>query len=225
MTLRSLHQQNHFPEDMQKKHVVGANEAINIDDIQLWQEFQSGSETAYATIYRNNASLLYSYGLKLIKDKDLIKDCIQDLFVEIWDTKHKLGTVRSIKSYLYKSIRRRLISESVKHRATIGLTTYPDTIAHATPSAEWSLLEKQKFDQQRLELKKVLGELTDRQREIIHLKYYARLSYEEIAEVMSLSKKGTYKLMGRAISFLRKHMGTTFLLTFSLLFRGLLRAI
>lgn len=199
--------QNQTSYDPQKLSAVESEITRKSDDIQLWQEFQAGNETAYATIYSNNVSLLYGYGQKLINDKELIKDCIQDLFVEIWNNKHKLAKVRSIKSYLLKSIRRKLIAESVKKRkiyADSPLSSYLKL--HTNPSAERKLIEKQRFDAQQRKLKEVMKNLTDRQREAVHLKFYFQLSYAEIAEVMALSTKGAYKLMGRSINFLRKHM-------------------
>ena len=182
--------QNQISCDPQKLSAVESEITRKSDDIQLWQEFQAGNETAYATIYRNNVSLLYGYGQKLISDKELIKDCIQDLFVEIWNNKHKLAKVRSIKSYLLKSIRRKLIAESVKRRKTYAdspLSSYPKL--HTYPSAERKLIEKQRFDAQQRKLKEAMKNLTDRQREAVHLKYYFQLSYAEIAEVMALSSK------------------------------------
>ncbi len=211
MDLNLSYYQKYISVDSRKASKVVSRDSKVIVDFELWQEFQAGSEIAYATIYRNNVTLLYSYGLKLIKDKELIKDCIQELFVEIWNTKHKLGRVKSIKSYLFKSIRRKLIAESVKRRKRSTTFALAPTFFQvlSTPSIEFDIIERQCFDQQCRKLKKALEKLTDRQKEIIHLKYYTQLSYDEIAEIMSLSTKGTYKLMGRSIGFLRKHMGST----------------
>lgn len=176
-------------------------------DVKLWREFQAGSEIAYETIYKGHVTMLYSFGLKLTKDKELVKDCIQDLFVELWKSKHRLAPVKSIKSYLFKSIRRKVIAESVKKRKNLS-----DNVLIKTPNylqnscVETSLIENQNFAQQQKELKMALSMLTDRQKEIIHLKFYSLLSYVEISEVMALSIKGTYKLMGRSICQLRKFM-------------------
>ena len=177
-----------------------------IDDSQLWIEFQSGSENAFATIYRNNAPILYTYGLKLITDKDIIGDCIQDLFIEIWNNKHKLGQVRSIQSYLFKSLRRKLISEISKQMKKVDFANKKSIAEPITFSEERKLVEKQKFDFQLQKLKKVMEKLTHKQKEIIYLKFFAQLSYPEIAEIMNISQKGAYKLMGRSIQFLRKQM-------------------
>ncbi len=207
MSIKPIHQPKTFVEDIKVKPSSTTNDGTKIEDSQLWSEFQSGSEVAYATIYRNNVFILYNYGLKLVNDKSLVKDCIQDLFVEIWDAKHRLGKVKSIKSYLFKSLRRKLVSETVKRRKTEDGTLFFKTSKTVINSVEHSLVEKQEFDRQRLKLMEAITNLTDKQKEVVYLKYYAQLGYDEIAEIMSLSKKGAYKLMGRSIQFLRKYMG------------------
>ncbi|KAB7531498.1 sigma-70 family RNA polymerase sigma factor [Flagellimonas olearia] len=181
---------------------------VEIDEVRLWEEFQSGSEVAYSMIYTQYVGMMYNYGMKLIRDEELVKDCVQDLFVELFNAKHRLGKVRSIKSYLFKSIRRKLIFECKKRR--IQRTDFGSKQVYknqVTPSFERSLIEKQIFDDQRQKVLLAMGKLTDRQREVIHLKFYALLSYSEISEVMSLSIKGTYKLMARSISSLKSYIG------------------
>ena len=168
--------------------------------------FKRGVKTAYDTIYKNYIALLYGYGLKLGADREVVKDSIQNLFVELWDTKHKLGVVKSIKAYLFKSIRRKLASETIKRNSIVHIEAFEEVGISTTTSVEHSLIEKQNFDEQRQRLNEGMAKLTDRQKEIIYLKYYARLSYLEISEIMSLSNKGSYKLMGRAITFLRKQI-------------------
>ncbi|SHI70140.1 RNA polymerase sigma factor [Pseudozobellia thermophila] len=165
-----------------------------------------GNEAAYSTIYKDNVRFLYSYGLKLVSNKDLVKDAIQDLFVELWDSKERLGQVRSIKSYLYKSIRRKLIAQASKKRKRFADTSESELLRLETPSTEINLIEKQRFDDERKQLLKTLGKLNAKQREIIHLKYYANLGYDEISEIMGLDKKGVYNLMAHTIKLLRQYL-------------------
>lgn len=196
---------HYYSESTQKKHSEQADDTL-ISDIQLWQEFQSGSEEAFATIYKNNAARLYNYGLKVVNNKDIVMDAIQDLFVELWDNKNRLGKVESIKSYLYKSIRRRLISQVKKERKLSSGDVDNFAIGNY-PSAEISLIEKQQFDKDREELSRALTSLNKRQREIIHLKYYAQLSYSEISEILNINKKTAYSLMARSIEQLKQSLG------------------
>ncbi len=181
-------------------------------DLQLWQEFKSGSEIAFATIYNDNVGRLYGYGIKLIHDKDSVKDAIQDLFVELWNARERLGDAKSIKSYLYKSIRRALISRVSSQRKKLGFFYSLEHFEETVSSQEIHLIEKQRFDEERKKLKKALIKLNAKQQEIIYLKFYGHLSYEEISEVMSLDKKGAYNLMAYTLKLLRQYLGLVFLL-------------
>lgn len=194
------------------KASVPDEKAVLMTDLQIWREFQSGSDSAFANIYKCHVDLLYSYGLKLVYDKELVKDAIQDLFIELWDSKDRLAKVKSIKAYLYKSLRRKLISKASKERKIFDRSQNLDSLDIETPSTEISLIEKQQFDAKRNVLRKALVSLSDKQREIIHLKFYGRLSYSEISEIMSLDKKGTYNLMARTIQILKDHLVSIVLL-------------
>lgn len=200
-------QSNFLQGDVKRPAQYTPDKNYKSGDLLLWKNFQAGSESAYEEIYRNYALPLYGFGLKLTKNKELIKDSIQDLFLEIWRRKHKLAAVKSIKSYLFKSFRRKLISAAVKKRKTFtenATTSIPKCLQNTSFETDW--ISAQQFDQQMQKLKWALSKLTSRQQEIIQLKFYSLLSYVEISEVMELSMKGTYKLMGRSICRLRKYM-------------------
>lgn len=204
-TLYSLDDSERIP----KVRSGQTSHSLKVTDVQLWQEFQSGSEDAFATIYKNNAARLYKYGLKLTPDKSLVMDAIQDFFVELWEAKQRLGKVNSIKSYMYKSIRRKIISQLSKKRKHRYTEVESNEGFVGSPSAEISLIEKQQFDEERKKLNEALASLNKRQREIIHLKYYAQLSYSEISEILEVNKKTAYSLMGRAIEQLKQSLGTS----------------
>ncbi|NIJ43903.1 RNA polymerase sigma-70 factor (ECF subfamily) [Wenyingzhuangia heitensis] len=172
-------------------------------DLALWQEFQLGSEVAFAKIYKDNVDKLYGYGLKIIYDKNTVKDAIQDLFIDLWDTKEKLSAVKSIKAYLYTSLRRKLIKEHTKHKKRYSTNRDIESIENELEFVEFSLVEKKLFDSERKSLKEGLDSLKPQQREIIYLKYYSRLSYQEIMEIMSLDKKQAYNLLSRTLKSLK----------------------
>ena len=51
-------------------------------DNDLWLLFLGGDEDSFAEIYRRQYRNLYAYGTKFILDDELVKDCIQDLFIK-----------------------------------------------------------------------------------------------------------------------------------------------
>ena len=59
------------------------NHYFQMDDRALWSELRSGSLIALEVIYRRYYSLLLNYGMKCTPDDDMVRDCIQELFVKL----------------------------------------------------------------------------------------------------------------------------------------------
>src|ERR687885_1810367 len=81
---------------------------LPIDEGLLWKQFQQGEEQAFATIMGRHFRPLYSYGTKLTHDKELVRDCIQDVFLEIWRRRETLPVLDSPRFYLLRSLQRRI---------------------------------------------------------------------------------------------------------------------
>src|SRR5438477_8459552 len=88
---------------------VPEGKLVSINEFSIWNDFRSGDPSAYSLIYRKYFFALYSYGKKFSSDKELIEDCIQDLFIKIWNNRDNLNDTTSIKYYLFISLKRKLV--------------------------------------------------------------------------------------------------------------------
>ena len=187
------------PEDI-APHQAGGTD---LSDEKLWESLSQGNEIAFDEIYCRYFEKLYVYCRHLTPDTGLIKDCIQELFVELWNNRQKLSAVKYIRSYLYKSIRRKVLKQLKDAKAVQGTDIFHDSM-HVTYSRERSLISEQTAQRQRDLLTRAFENLSGRQKEAIVLKFYDDLSYHEIASVMSLQKvKSARTLLYRAIDVLR----------------------
>jgi RNA polymerase sigma factor (sigma-70 family) len=194
--------------------MFGPNHVIQqYDDSFLWDRFRAGQLPAFTELYNTYVQTLYNYGKRFTTDSDLIEDCIQDLFVELWHKKETLGDTDSPKYYLLKSLRNRLFRRFSQYQkfTSDGLEEYDFEVEL---SYELSLIDEQAAVQQRDQLQQALRQLTKRQREIIFLKFYENLSYEEIATVMSLEVKSAYNLVSKAVEAIKRYLLRSFLLFF-----------
>lgn len=194
--------------------MFGHNHVIQeYDDSFLWDRFRAGQLPAFTELYNTYVQTLYNYGKRFTADSDLIEDCIQDLFVELWHKKETLGDTDSPKHYLLKSLRNRLFRRFSQYQkfTSDGLEEYDFEVEL---SYELSLIDEQAAVQQRDQLQQALRQLTKRQREIIFLKFYENLSYEEIATVMSLEVKSAYNLVSKAVEAIKRYLLRSFLLFF-----------
>lgn len=183
------------------------NQLTNYTDAELWEAFKKGNEPAFDLIFEKHIRVLYNYGHKFTADTEIIEDCVQDLFVELWDKRTKLGATDSIKFYLFKALRlriiRRLTQDNRLHTEGIQPEAYTFTIHF---SHETDMISLQIHEEQRRNINTALNMLSRRQKEAIQLKYYDNLTYAQIAEIMSIGVDSVYKLISGALSTLKKHI-------------------
>lgn len=179
------------------------SKGVPLEDEKLWEGLVQGNEIAFDELYNRYFDKLYVYGRHMTPDTDLVKDAIQELFVELWKYRSKLSSVSYVKAYLYKSIRRKLLKELKVKRSYDPVSMLNESM-HVTYSRERSLMKEQTQQRQKEILSKAFENLSSRQKEAIILKYYNDLSYQEIASVMSLQKvKSARTLLYRAIDVLK----------------------
>lgn len=211
MTTQSLHPLYPFTGKGQEASLGEINAGQFPTDVQLWKEFREGSDKAYTAIYQRYAAGLYGYGLKQVQDKDLVKDCIQEFFIKLWRVKERLGEVYALGPYLFKSFRRFIHNEAAGQSRAVSSDSALDK--ETIPSTEHSLIEKEQFNSQQQALKNALEKLTEKEREIIYLKFYGHLEYDEIAEVLNIEKKSVYNFTTRALKHLRHNLKDLYLIT------------
>lgn len=92
---------------------MGREYQINSDTL-LWNDFKNGSNDAYHHIYSSHVQSLFKYGCHFTHGEALVKDCVQDVFVDLSKYKASLGTTNNIKLYLFKSLKRKIIKSLSK---------------------------------------------------------------------------------------------------------------
>jgi RNA polymerase sigma factor (sigma-70 family) len=174
----------------------------------VWRAFQEGDQKAYAYIFRCYKDILYNYGLTFLADEALVCDCIQELFLDLWVKREKLAQVHSIKYYLLISFRRLVLSKIESARKYTYSLKESASYKNLEPihSAETELIQEQFLSEQHEKLSETLNHLPRRQKEALYLRYYEKLSYEEIMQVMALSYKTVRNLVSLAIQGLRKDL-------------------
>lgn len=170
----------------------------------LWDAFQQGDIEAFETIYRTHSSALLAYGKRLCTDHDVVKDTVQDIFVEIWMRRGNLRSLHTIKFYLFKIMRNKL---SKRHQKSAGfsstdeLSLVEDELL--TPSVELLITQEETITDQQTRLQGAIALLPARQREAVMLAFYHDFSNEEIAGIMGINHQSVTNHLNRAYSSLR----------------------
>ena len=134
--------------------------------ITLLLAFEEGDTTAFSKLYDLNVNLLFSYGCKLTTDRELLKDCIHDVFVKMYTKKEELKHVENFKSYLFISLRNRLCDE-VRKRLYVSDAKVEELNPVSCEDVENNYLEREREHVNNKLVKHLLAQLSPRQREAL----------------------------------------------------------
>ena len=141
--------------------------------------------------------------VKLVSDQDLVRDCIQDIFIKLIQNYQSLSATPNVRGYLLKAFRNKLYDTLEKERATDDISLYEETFVTDELLPLLSF-DDSDADHRAKHLMKVFSELSPHQQEIIYLYYVNELKHEEIAEIMEINYQSSKNLLFRSLSKLRR---------------------
>jgi RNA polymerase sigma factor (sigma-70 family) len=172
--------------------------ADNAADQLLWKKLMNGDDEAYSRIYEGHIGELFSYGMRFTADRELIKDCIQDIFVNIYKNRFNLKVVENIKLYLFIALKNRLFSVFEKDKQFYCIDSI-EPVFSVDYSIEEEIIQNERLAEQRENIKCILGVLTPRQKEVIYYRYAKGMKISYICEIMNMNFQSVQNLLQRAI--------------------------
>ncbi len=172
------------------------------DVSQLLSLLQKGDAKAFSRLYDLHVNMLFNYGCRLTTDKELLKDCIHDVFIKIYNKREDLGEVSNFKSYLFISLKNKLCDETRKR------INYSDlSVEELNPIAAENVENDYiRFEAESVSCRKVkhlLNQLPPRQKEALTLYYIEEKKYEDICVLMNMNYQSVRNLIHRGILKLR----------------------
>jgi RNA polymerase sigma factor (sigma-70 family) len=179
---------------------------IGFDEYALWKDFKNGDVNAYGLIYRKYFFVLFSYGKKINPDHELIKDCIQELFIKIWNNRENLSETTAIKYYLFTALKRKLLD--VHRKAQLDLVNKePQEYTEQSDTQEFEdYQEDQSSSIEKERVTRALSKLSKHQQKILDMKFQRNLTNKEIADEMGITIQSVYNAVFKALRSIRKHI-------------------
>jgi len=166
----------------------------------LWNRVRENGQEALVDLYEQLYFNLVNYGVRSCGDPEITKDAINDMFLEIWDQRHKLPAVSNVKSYLFTYLRRKIFAGIRQSRKSVEAAgAYADISEHHELSYEECIVAIQTSEEVKQKIKRAMATLTPRQKELIELRYFDGLSMEEVGKRAGISTKTAYNTLGTAL--------------------------
>lgn len=175
------------------------------DDLELFAAIRDGEKKALSVLFLRHYDVLKHYGLRISPSPELVEECIQELFIYIFEAYGRLSDVKQIKAYLFSSLRRRMIEKLTRERRQKDAGMELPVLTAIQFSGEDLRIQEEGQQHIQQALTQALGELSWRQKEAIYLRYYNGLRTKEIAEIMGVANQTILNTLYQALKKIRKN--------------------
>lgn len=178
------------------------------DDETLWKGMMRGDREMFLALYRKYYHSLLFIGLKEVRDAHLVKDVIQQQFLYLWEKRESVSEARDVRAYLITTFLRKLSADWRKSERSGNLMVAWSNLAEQqVPSPEEMLILRNERNELYSVLMERVNALPVRQKELIVMRFYEGLSYEEIVQRTGLTYRTVYNKVHEAIKKLRVGLG------------------
>jgi RNA polymerase sigma factor (sigma-70 family) len=181
---------------------------IELSDQELVQAFLDGDESCVETLINRHRTKVYTYILLTIKNQSLAEDLFQETFIKVIQSLRR-GKYKDNGRFLSWVIRiaHNLIIDHFRKEKQLNSISNDDTevdLFNSKKLAEDNIEEFLVSDQIRKDLRRLINELPNDQREVVLLRHFGGLSFKEISEHTGVSINTALGRMRYALINLRK---------------------
>lgn len=171
----------------------------------IWKNFQAGDKEAFAFLYNLYVDVMFSYGTKISNSSDMVKDSIQEVFLDLYLKKEKNKTnPNNLKFYLLLALKRNLIKKLKKNRRLMVTNEPNDNLFEPEYSIEKDIIEREENFERNKRVADALKLLPSRQKEALFLRFNESLEYQEISKLLNISVESVRKQVYRALKTVRE---------------------
>lgn len=174
-----------------------------------WRKFLEGDKAAFSLLYESFSDSLFDYGLRFVKDEHLVKDCIQDLFVKLYENKANLSETNNPQAYLFRAMKGTIINALSKRHRTIYVVNeeLPFYVTYSmNDNTDTSEDDVQIDDDTKAKFVSLIKALSPRQREAIYLRYQHGMDYDSISQILDVEYQSARNLIHRALTKIRSEL-------------------
>ena len=178
--------------------MISSNSSNQSDDALLLQQLTQSNKEAFNALYEKYWARAYADAYRRLKEHDLAKDIVQDIFIHIWLNRATLH-IGNLPAYLHTAIRNKVIKLAARQSLIHPFFNVLEGMAEKKFQADADLLWKEFFRS----YEALLCALPAGQQTIFRLHFHEDLSTKDIAAELGLSRKTVQNQLGKAIQKLR----------------------
>jgi RNA polymerase sigma-70 factor (ECF subfamily) len=184
----------------------------NLSDAELLSQYKEGNEKAFEVLLRRHKSKVYSTIFNIVKDQYIAEDLMQDVFIKIIDI-IRGGRYNEEGKFIQWASRmaHNLAIDHFRRNKRYPTIVLEDgmNVFNSLNFADESIEEVQIKNETHSSLRNMIQTLPEAQREVLLMRHYAEMSFQEIAEATGVSINTSLGRMRYALINLRKLIDKT----------------
>ena len=182
-------------------------------DAVYWNRLKRSDVQALGYFYDKYVDRLFMAAMRITDNRELAKDTIQEVFIELWNYRNTLGDIIHSYSYLIK-VMRSILFKKLKKENRISRSPLAESFAFSEQSIEDIIISADIDKEKKSRLHRALSNLTSRQKLVLEMRFYQGLSYDQIADKLSMNYQSVNNLAFRTILRLRNQLHIFFIFTY-----------
>lgn len=184
-----------------------------VNERELITRLRGGDPETFTELYGLYVKRLYAFSLRIIKSPELAEDAVHDVFVKIWENKHKVDPERSFQSYLFTVARNHLFN--IIKRSQLESSFRDQIMKNAEPSQN-QVEEVYQYRESNSNLQQAITHLPERRKLIFELCHNEGLTYKQVAEKLGITDSTVNSQMVKALKSIKDFLllkGTVLLIS------------
>jgi RNA polymerase sigma-70 factor (ECF subfamily) len=164
--------------------------------------YQNLDKQLFEQLFREYFSHLSNFALSYVNDLDTAKEIVQEVFINLWNNKDSITSDKSVKSYLYTSVRNRCLNYIRDHKK------FRSYVLDVEIEDADQVFENNSISQTETQIKiqQALSKLPEKCKQVFELSRFEELKYKEIAEKLGISIKTVEGQVSKALKILREEL-------------------
>ena len=182
-------------------------------DAVYWNRLKKSDVQSLGYFYDKYVDRLFIAAMRITDNRELAKDTIQEVFIELWNYRNTLGDIIHSYSYLIK-VMRSILFKKLKKENRISRSPLDESFAFSEQSIEDIIISADIDKEKKSRLHRALSNLTSRQKLVLEMRFYQGLSYDQIADKLSMNYQSVNNLAFRTILRLRNQLHIFLIVTY-----------
>lgn len=180
------------------------NDFVLYSDEELVKEIKADNMLAFDVMYKKYCRRVYKFGYSILKSSEESENLTQDVFLNLWENRHRIENNSSIKSYIFTITYNSAISIIRKRAKEFEFYEYLKTQQQINEQPVNIELE---YNELKNKLDEIIERLPPRQREIYLLHRVEGLKYQAIAKRLNISVNTVENHMSYSLRSIREKLG------------------